>query len=148
MNLHVRHGCAPEAVYQRLHAHEVRRRVEFLGQHRMLTCAQASLRLQAAGRSEDQALSAVRAQRELFYIQFIDVACFPSFQWRYLWLRPPIAQLLAVFGETKTKWQIALWLADANQWLEGLRPIDLLDANPGQVLGAAEWETRDPRTSH
>src|SRR5689334_20251426 len=93
-----------EAQHQQLHSREVQRRVDFLGQHRVLTCAQALLRLQAAGLSETQALSAIRAQQDLFYVQFIDVAYFPRFQWQYLWLRKPIGQLLDIFGDTRTKW--------------------------------------------
>ena len=148
MNPYAISDCDHETLHRRLHSHEVRRRVGFLGQHRMLTCGEALLRLQASGLTEGQALSTVRAQRELFYIQFIDVAYFPCFQWRCLWLRKPIGQSLAAFGTAKTKWQIALWFVDENEWLDGLRPMDLLDTSPEQVVGAAEWEVRGAGAAH
>lgn len=148
MNPHVRTGCASEALHRRLHSHEVQRRVTFLGEHKMLTCTQALLRLQASGLSEYQALSAIRAQRDLFYIQFIDVAYFPRFQWRYLWLRESIRESLEIFGDSKSKWQIALWFVQENPWLDGLRPIDLLDTNTRHVICAAEWAAKDLSASH
>lgn len=148
MNSDSRRDCAYDTLHRRLHAHEVQRRVEFLGRHRMLTCAQALLRLQASGIPEEQALSMIRAQRHLFYIQFVDVAYFPCFQWRDLWLHDSIGSVLQVFAGTKTKWQIALWFVQGCAWLEGLRPIDVLDSSAWQVVCAAEWEVRGVASAH
>ena len=105
-------------------------------------CEQVLLRLQASGLSGDQARSAIRAQRDLFYIQFIDVAYFPCFQWRDLWLRKTIGRSLRFVGDTWTMWQLALWFVAENEWLAGRRPVDLLDTDPDQVVFAAEWAAR------
>lgn len=148
MNPYARRDLTDEARRQRLHSHEVQRRLAFLGTHRMLTCAEARLRLQASGLSQGQALSLIRAQRHLFYVQFIDMAYFPCFQWRDLWLRDSIGSLLQVFAQTMTKWQIALWFVEENTWLDGLRPIDVLDSSPWQVVCAAQWESGGLGSSH
>jgi hypothetical protein len=148
MNPYARRDSTRETLHQRLHSHEVQRRVEFLGRNPMLTCAEALLRLQASGLSEEQSLSVIRAQRHLFYVQLIDAAYFPCFQWRDLWLRESIGSSIKIFGDSKTKWQIALWFVEENAWLEGLRPVDLLDSSPWQVVCAAEWETSGLDSPH
>lgn len=148
MNPCVGRDPAQEALYRRLRSHEVQRRVEFLGKHRMLTCAEALLRLQASGLSKGQALSVIRAQRHVFYVQLVDVAYFPCFQWRDLWLRESIGSSIEIFGDCKTKWQIALWFVEENVWLDGLRPIDLLDSSPWQVVCAAECESNGRGSPH
>jgi len=127
-------GC--DALYRRMQALEVQRRVEFLDRHQTLSCAAARLRLQASGLSPDAALAAVRTQRQLFYVQFIDVVHFPAFQWRHVMLREVIGDVLAVFEGRKSKWQIARWFTTTNDALS-LRPIDLLDDDPVALISAA-----------
>ena len=132
-------SAASDQSYRHGHNAEVKRRVALLGNHRMLSCAEALLRLQAAGLSQRAALQEVRAQRSLFYVQFIDVAYFPAFQWRHVRLRPCIAPVLELL-EDRTKWQIALWFVEESPVLNGLRPIDVLDL-PSVVVAAASAET-------
>jgi hypothetical protein len=138
---------AREQLYRRLHNHEVRRRVEFLGKHRMLSCTEALLRLQAGGLSPLEALREVRTQQNLFYIQFVDVAYFPVFQWAHVQLRKSIGDVLRILAHTP-KWHIALWFADENVLLQGWRPIDLLDTNPEAVTSAAMEEPAVVHRSH
>jgi hypothetical protein len=126
----------------------VRRRIEFLSRHHMLSCREALLRLQAAGLSAAAALREVRAQRVLFYVQLIDVAYFPAFQWRHVQLRSGIAGVLEAFASGSTKWHIAMWFVSENDALEGLRPIDLLDAEPRSVARAAALAARVRAVSH
>jgi hypothetical protein len=148
MNPAIRRDTAREELQRRLHSHEVRRRVRFLVEHRMLTCSQAMLRLQASGLSAAAALSSIRAQRRLFYIQFVEVAYFPCFQWRHVCLREVIAESLEMFGPAMTKWQIALWFVEPNDLLEGFRPIDLLDRDSRAVVHAAEKERTTASAAH
>jgi hypothetical protein len=126
----------------------IRRRIEFLTRHHMLSCREALLRLQAAGFSASGALREVRAQRSLFYVQLIDVACFPSFQWRHVQLRVGIAGVLEAFAGRHTKWHIAMWFASENDLLDGLRPIDLLDVEPRSVVRAAALDAGVRAVSH
>lgn len=136
-----------EQVHRQLQHSEVRRRVALLGQHRMLSCPEALLRLQASGLSRAQALREVRTQRALFYVQLIDVAYFPAFQWRHVQLRPSIAAVLDIL-HFRTKWQIALWFTEENDVLDGLRPIDAFDLSPSLVINAATAEVRSGNASH
>jgi hypothetical protein len=43
-----------------------------------------------------------------------------------------------------TAWQRALWFTSANGWLDGQRPVDLLDEHPGAVAAAAREVLREP----
>jgi hypothetical protein len=134
-------------LYRRLHNQEVERRVAFLGKHRMLSCTEALLRLQAGGLSRLEALREVRTQQNLFYVQFVDMAYFPVFQWVHVQLRKSIADVLRILSDTP-KWHIALWFADENASLQGRRPIDLLDTNPEAVTSAATEEPALVYRSH
>jgi len=134
--------------HQHLQTREVRRRVDFLMHHPMLSCSEALLRLQASGFSEAGALREVRAQRILFYVQLIDVSYFPAFQWRHVQLRGGIARVLDVFAGARTKWQVALWFVSQHELLGGLRPIDLLDQDPGSVARAAAFSAGVRGVSH
>ena len=147
MNTYSARNSVYEQVHRQLHGFEVQRRVLFLGEHRMLRCPEALLRLQASGLSKLEALSAVRAQRSLFYIQFVDVAYFPAFQWRHVQLKPGIGDVLDVLAGW-TKWQIALWFVTENGMLDTLRPVDLLDMDPCWVTQAAYSDAGVGNVSH
>lgn len=57
--------------------------------------------------------------------------------------RPAIAEVLRVFGDDGGGWQTALWFTAANGWLDGARPIDLLDTDPQRVVDAARSEVEE-----
>ena len=50
---------------------------------------------------------------------------------------PVIAQVLAVFGEQLSGWELALWFTGSNGWLGGERPVDVLDSDPELIVDAA-----------
>jgi hypothetical protein len=51
-----------------------------------------------------------------------------------------IAEILRVFGETKTGWGTAFWFAGMNSFLDDRRPQDLLASDPALVIAAAKDE--------
>jgi len=51
-----------------------------------------------------------------------------------------IAEILRVFGETKTGWGTAFWFAGLNSFLDDRRPQDLLASDPALVIAAAKDE--------
>ena len=59
--------------------------------------------------------------------------------------RPVVADVLSHLSQLDTTpWQQALWFMAANGWLDGRRPVDLLDDQPGAVVSAAEAAVREP----
>ena len=66
---------------------------------------------------------------------------FPLFQLEGGHPMPVIAEILSVFGERLTPWQIAIWITAPNAWLGDWRcPVELLRAEPDRVLEAARRE--------
>ncbi|MFS2221426.1 hypothetical protein [Pantoea sp. B65] len=50
---------------------------------------------------------------------------------------PLIKKIIALFGETKTPWSLAVWFGTSNSWLGNKKPKDLLTSEPERVLEAA-----------
>jgi hypothetical protein len=51
-----------------------------------------------------------------------------------------LAEVLRIFGETKTGWGIAFWFAGLDSFLDDRRPQDLLESEPDLVIAAAKDE--------
>jgi hypothetical protein len=56
--------------------------------------------------------------------------------------RPVIAEVLEHLDVSP--WQQALWFTTANGWLDGRRPVDVLDEQPAAVVAAAREALREP----
>jgi hypothetical protein len=71
---------------------------------------------------------------------------FPAFQFDSDWQpREPVAAVLTQLRDAGLQgWSVALWWTAANGWLEGARPVDLLDQQPAQVVAAASEVGRFP----
>jgi len=54
--------------------------------------------------------------------------------------RPVVADVLATLGQQSRGWELALWFTSANGWLDGWRPVDLLDTDPAAISEAARQE--------
>ncbi len=57
---------------------------------------------------------------------------------------PVMARLIALFGERKTPWGMAIWLGSDNSWLGGRKPKELLATEPEAVCRAAQAEIQGP----
>jgi hypothetical protein len=51
-----------------------------------------------------------------------------------------LADVLKIFGETKSGWGAAFWFAGLNSFLDNQRPQDLLEKRPNFVVAAAQDE--------
>lgn len=54
--------------------------------------------------------------------------------------RPVVAELLRLFEDEPSPWALALWFTSHTGWLDGRRPVDLLETEPGAVVEAARAE--------
>lgn len=81
--------------------------------------------------------------RQIFAIHHHGVDYFPGYgldpqtAWRP---RKALKAVLDVFGDEKNGWGLAYWFLSANSFLGGRRPQDVLAADPGQVVAAAQDE--------
>ena len=82
-----------------------------------------------------------RLQKEgnVFSVEHGRRQLFPAFQFDSDWHpREAVATVLTHLAHGGLQgWSIALWFTAANGWLDGARPVDLLDERPEQVIAAA-----------
>lgn len=62
---------------------------------------------------------------------------YPAFQFGAEGVKAAVAEIQSLFGQKVTGWSLAIWFISANGWLDGARPVDLLDGQPEAVLAAA-----------
>jgi hypothetical protein len=90
--------------------------------------------------------SRLQKEGKVFSVEYGRRQRFPAFQLDSNWQpREAVAAVLAQLGDAGLHgWSIALWWTAANGWLEGARPVDLLDEQPEQVVAAAGEVGRFP----
>jgi hypothetical protein len=84
-----------------------------------------------------------RAEQRLTAVPVGDELLYPGFQFTSEGKPHPTvgAALEALRSDPRmSDWQAALWFVGPNGWLGGRRPVDLLDAEPDAVAGAARHE--------
>lgn len=54
--------------------------------------------------------------------------------------RPVVAEILESFEDEPSPWAVALWFTSHTGWLDGRRPVDLLETEPGAAVEAARAE--------
>jgi hypothetical protein len=77
-------------------------------------------------------------QGRVFIVSTADGERLPGFQFDGRGVpRPVIADVLRWFADRPSTWELALWFTDANVWVGGQRPVDVLDSDPELVVQAA-----------
>lgn len=76
---------------------------------------------------------------EVFGFQWRQTLWIPMFQFdsRDLCVKPASRQLLAALTPDFSGWALAAWFANRNAWLDGRRPVDLVDCELPGALNAA-----------
>ena len=77
-----------------------------------------------------------KRERRVFAVRHGGRDLFPAFQFQDGYPRPVVKQVLHELPPSATGWQIAIWFASGNGWLDGAEPRNRLDA-PDEVLEAA-----------
>lgn len=73
---------------------------------------------------------------------------YPSFQFDASWSPLPVVrQTLQALGTRWSGESVALWFTARNGWLDGARPVDLLQLDPDRVVAAAEHAVHRPATA-
>lgn len=81
-----------------------------------------------------------KKQTRIFSVDYFHRELFPAFQFHGGTPKPIVGQVLKVFAKRLSPWQTAMWFVSENGWLEGKRPIDLLESNKDEVIKAAGLE--------
>lgn len=55
---------------------------------------------------------------------------------------PALAEVMAILGQTRDAWGMAVWFESVNSYLGGVRPRELLALDPARVICAARDDVR------
>jgi hypothetical protein len=78
-----------------------------------------------------------KKERRIFSIPVGRTERFPAFQFNESGRPKPALQgVLKSFPKAISGWEVALWFTAANDWLEGRRPLDLIDSDPDAIVDA------------
>jgi hypothetical protein len=100
----------------------------------------------AGSRAVNRAALASRwkSNGRIFSVDFRGTTLYPAFQFDHKGQpRPVIARIVRVLGCRGSEWQLALWLTSSVGWLNGQRPVDLLETDPEAVAEAADREAEE-----
>lgn len=83
-----------------------------------------------------------RLSGQLFSVGTAEGQRFPAFQVEYDGKpRPVIARVIKAMDSQLDGWGLLLWFTGSSAFLEGRRPVDLLEAEPDEVVAAAEYQS-------
>jgi hypothetical protein len=95
----------------------------------------------AGSKASNKAALANRWKQEgrIFSVTHHGATYFPAYQFDIEGRpRPVIAQVIKALGSKWSEWELALWFTSGTGWLDGRRPVDLLESEPEEVALAAE----------
>jgi hypothetical protein len=134
-------GVSDREIARRQAARNAAAREELLAEFGALSGTEVVERASQQERMSLSSLNRWRRERKVFVVDHLGHKLFPAFQFGPDGCpRPIIAEVLAAFGEMARGWETALWFMANNGWLDGQRPVDLLDTDPAAVSEAARRE--------
>ena len=126
----------PEALEQARRNAQARK--AFLDDHDALEAEQVHALYGSRAKNKSALAARWRAEGKIFAVEHEGSLLYPAFQFDAQGRpRLVVADLLAILAAKLGGWQLVLWFASRNGWLDGARPLDLLDDDPDRVLDAA-----------
>lgn len=113
-----------------------RLRADYLQETRMLTGSEIRAGSGLNPKNASEPASRWKREGRIFAVRHGGRDLYPAFQFADGQPRRVIKDILAQMPRWATPWQIALWFASGNGWLDGATPEERLDA-PGEVVEAA-----------
>ena len=116
-------------------------RVALIEEFGLLTSADVAELNQSQATNRAALASRWKGEERIFSVPYQGKDYFPGFQFGPDGRpREIVAEVLAALGAARG-WQTALWFAAGNGYLNGRRPVDLLDSQPDAVTEAARHES-------
>ncbi|UOY03716.1 hypothetical protein [Blastococcus sp. PRF04-17] len=104
----------------------------------LLSAAEVAQRAGATAADPERLMQDWRRQGRVFAVPVADGERLPGFQLdEHGDARPVIAEVLRWFDGRLSGWGLALWFTASNVWVDGQRPVDVLDSSPEMVVQAA-----------
>ncbi len=114
-------------------------RAEYLRETPMLTGAEVRAASGLSPKNASEPASRWKREGRVFAVRHAGRDLYPAFQFADGQPRLVIKQILAVMPSSATPWQIALWFASGNGWLDGAEPRACLDATDEVVEAARDF---------
>lgn len=113
-------------------------RQQFMRSNPFWTSAQVAAESTSTARNRAAIASRWLREKKIFAIRYEGQQCFPRFQFQDGVPSPAIAQVIKIFPEHATGWDLAYFFATPNPNIGGRKPIELLKSNPSRVVSLAE----------
>ncbi len=113
-----------------------RLRSRYIQETPLLTGAEVRAASGLKPRNKSEPASRWKREGKLFAVRRSGIDHYPAFQFADGSPRPAIKAILAALPKDMTGWQIAMWFASGNGWLDGAEPQERL-SDPDAVVEAA-----------
>ena len=113
-----------------------RLRSRYIQETPLLTGAEVRAASGLKPRNKSEPASRWKREGKLFAVRRSGIDHYPAFQFADGSPRPVIKAILAALPKDMTGWQIAMWFASGNGWLDGAEPQECL-SDPDAVVEAA-----------
>ena len=123
-------------VENELEIDNARLRSRYLQETPLLTGAEVRAASGLKPRNKSEPASRWKREGKLFAVRRSGIDHYPAFQFADGSPRPVIKAILAALPKDMTGWQIAMWFASGNGWLDGAEPQERL-SDPDAVVEAA-----------
>jgi hypothetical protein len=121
-------------------------RTELLTEFGALTASQVAELSGSEAKNRSALAGRWRREGKLVAVEHHGTVYYPAFQFDENGKPRPVIEsvLTHLDNPSVTSWQQALWFTTANGWLDGQRPVDLLESEPDAVVAAAREAFREP----
>ncbi len=114
-------------------------RADYVEETRLLTGAEVRAASGLSPKNASEPASRWKREGRVFAVRHAGRDLYPAFEFADGQPRLVIKQILAVMPSSATPWQIALWFASGNGWLDGAEPRACLDATDEVVEAARDF---------
>lgn len=111
-------------------------RAEYLKETPLMTAAEVRAASGLSPRNRSEPASRWKREGKLFAVRRSGADLYPAFQFADGFPRPVIQETLTVLPRHMSGWQVAMWFASGNGWLDGAEPQERL-SQPEAVINAA-----------
>jgi hypothetical protein len=124
----------PQAVIER---NTLEWRKRFISQYPQWTSAQIAQESSSLAKNQPSTASRWTKDRRIFALEFKGQKWFPCFQFQDGRPNPAVSEVLKVFPEHATGWDLAYFFSTPNANVSGRRPFELLKEDPSRVVSLA-----------
>ena len=132
-------------VWAELERDNARMRADYLRETRMLTAAEVRAASGLDPKNRSEPASRWKREGRIFAVRHGGRDLYPSFQFEDGQPRPAIKDILREIPASETRWQVALWFASGNGWLDGAAPQTRLHEARRVVEAAKRLASRAER---